>query len=65
MIFNIPAADLIIGIAALFFVALCIFTVFRKKKKCCSSCKECMYSEQCKGKSKNSAVNNDDTKQSS
>ena len=47
MIFGIPIADIIIGIIAVLLVELCIYSIFRKKKKCCTKCGGCPYSDKC------------------
>ena len=41
MIFGIPIADIIIGTVALLLVGLCIYSIIRKKKKCCTKCSGC------------------------
>ena len=45
--FYISAADTVIGIIAVFFVALFIFTVFKKNKTNCSKCGKCPYNSSC------------------
>lgn len=47
MIFGIPIADIVIGIIALLLVGLCVYSIFRKKKKCCTKCSGCPYSGKC------------------
>lgn len=49
MIFEIPIADIIIGVIAVLLVGLCIYSIFKKKKKCCAKCIGCPYSGKCSG----------------
>lgn len=48
MVFGIPVVDIVVGIIAVFLVGLFVYSIFRKKKKCCSDCKGCPYSDKCK-----------------
>ena len=54
MIFGIPIADIIVGAVALLLVGLCIYSIIRKKKKCCTKCSGCPYSGKCGGGCENS-----------
>ena len=49
MLFGIPIADIVVGVIALLLVGLCIYTVFRKKKKHCTKSSGCPYSDKCGG----------------
>ncbi len=48
MVLGIPIVDIVIGIIAVFLVGLCVYSIFRKKKNCCSDCRGCPYSGKCK-----------------
>ena len=54
MIFGIPIADIIIGAVAVLLVGLCIYSIIRKKKKCCTKCSGCPYSGKCGDSCENS-----------